>query len=120
MKIRFIEDREVLDGAGRVIQAFAAGEEYDLSPPSARRWLRRRVAEEVRAAASAEVRKTVTEPEPGEAQRQPAPIGSEAGEAQPSSSSQAAPASPNKTWKPSDGGAKKAAAKRGRPRKGGS
>jgi len=45
MEIRFFADQAVRDGAGRVRTSFAAGRVYDLPPASARRWLRRRLAE---------------------------------------------------------------------------
>jgi hypothetical protein len=43
-RVRFVEDRDVLDGAGRVTASFRAGEVYELSDASARRWVRRSVA----------------------------------------------------------------------------
>ncbi len=115
MKVRFIEDREVTDGAGRVIRSFSAGEEYDLAPASARRWLRRKAAVEVNAAEAVEPEPEVTaeENEPGEAESQPEPTGSEAGEDQPSSSPQAAPASQEATSRPSGFGKRRGRKKGG-------
>lgn len=49
MKIKFLEDRTV-EAQGFVEQEFKAGEVYELSASSARRWLRRNVAEEVQGA----------------------------------------------------------------------
>lgn len=116
MKIRFIEDREVLDGEGNVIQCFTAGKEYDLNVASARRWLRRSAAEEVDETAVETVKEpepvAEKEPEPGEAESQPNPIGSEAGEDRQSSLPQADQASQKKTSKPYGSGRR-----RGRPRK---
>lgn len=44
IKVLFTKSREVKDGAGKVTDTFAAGKEYDLSPESAERWIRRGVA----------------------------------------------------------------------------
>ena len=120
MKIRFIEDREVLDGAGRAIQTFSAGEVYDLPSASARRWLRRKVAEEAGENAAEVTKDAEPEPapqetEPGEAKSQPeqSPTGSEAGEDQQSSSPQADRASRQTTSKPSGYGRRRGRKKGG-------
>ena len=46
MKIKFKEDREV-EAQGKIVNTFKAGEIYELSASSARRWLRRGLATEV-------------------------------------------------------------------------
>jgi hypothetical protein len=46
-KIKFLEDRTV-ESQGRVVNEFKAGEVYELPAPSARRWIKRNVAEPVR------------------------------------------------------------------------
>lgn len=115
MKVRFIEDRKVLDGAGRVIRSFSAGEEYDLAPASARRWLRRNAAVEVDAAeaVSPDSEVTAEDAEPGEAESQPEPTGSEAGEDRQSSSPQADPVSSETTSMPSGFGKRRGRRKGG-------
>ena len=53
MRVRFLEDREVRDGQGRLLAAYQVGDEVKLPLASARRWLRRGVAEAVDLAGSA-------------------------------------------------------------------
>lgn len=116
IKVRFIVDREVLDGAGNVVQHFKAGEVVNLPASSARRWVRRSIAEEVpydtQVSVQPVVPAAVTEPEPGEAESQHEPDGSDAGEEQPSSSPEADQASELMTSPPSPSGKR-----RGRPPK---
>lgn len=45
MKVRFLEDAEIKDGAGAVRESYRAGEVHDLREDKARRWLKRGVAE---------------------------------------------------------------------------
>lgn len=47
MRIRFLEDREVKDHNGLVVESFRAGEVVELSTTSARRWLKRNAAQQV-------------------------------------------------------------------------
>jgi len=49
MKIKFLKDRAV-EAQGRVVESYRAGEVYELTASSARRWLRRKVATEVQGA----------------------------------------------------------------------
>lgn len=53
LKIKFVEAREVLDGDGVVIQRFKVGQVVELSNASARHWLNRGAALDVRAEAQA-------------------------------------------------------------------
>jgi len=46
MKIKFLSDR-VVEAQGEVVMRFSAGEVYELSESSARRWIKRNVATEV-------------------------------------------------------------------------
>lgn len=46
MRIKFIEDRDV-EAQGEIVDSFKAGEIYELSASSARRWIRRKAAVEV-------------------------------------------------------------------------
>lgn len=45
MRVRFLEDAEIRDGAGAVRESYRAGEVHDLREDKARRWLKRGVAE---------------------------------------------------------------------------
>lgn len=45
MKVRFLEDAEIRDGAGAVRETYRAGEVHDLRDDKARRWLKRGMAE---------------------------------------------------------------------------
>ena len=56
MKIKFMEDREVW-AQDVCVQAFKAGEVYELTSSSARRWLRRGLATEVHGKPAATKRK---------------------------------------------------------------
>ena len=46
MKIKFLKDRAV-EAQGVIVQTFKAGEVYELSASSAKRWIRRNLATEV-------------------------------------------------------------------------
>jgi hypothetical protein len=56
-KIKFLKDREV-EAQGEVIASFKAGQVYEMPVPSARRWIRRGVAEVYAADAPAKPKKT--------------------------------------------------------------
>ena len=47
VRVRFLEERTLLDADGQIDQCFEAGQEYDLRPDQAQRWVRRRAAVEV-------------------------------------------------------------------------
>jgi len=68
MKIKFNVDRNVL-AQGVIAQEFKAGEVYELSASSARRWIRRGLAEEVRGSVKPAPTKSkpVAEPVPAKA-----------------------------------------------------
>ncbi len=51
MRVKFLQDRDV-EAQGEVIESFKAGEVYELSASSARRWIRRELAMEVQGAAA--------------------------------------------------------------------
>ena len=44
IEVEFLVDREVTDGAGKVIARFKAGQVYELSNASAHRWIKRHAA----------------------------------------------------------------------------
>ena len=48
IEVEFLVDREVTDGAGKVIARFKAGKVYELSNASAHRWISRHAAKLVR------------------------------------------------------------------------
>lgn len=69
MKIRFNADRTV-EAQGEVVETYKAGEIYELSASSARRWLRRGLATEVQGSAKKPAAPK-SEPKPVE---KPAPV----------------------------------------------
>ena len=63
MQVKFVDAQEVRDGEGVVIQKFKAGQVAELSAASARHWINRGLALDVRAAAqeAREARKVTAE-----------------------------------------------------------
>ena len=109
MKVRFLQDCELKDHNGIVVESFSAGLVVDLSPDKARRWVRRAKAEEVSddtpvyAAPPAE-ETTPEEIAPEDPDMGESETGSEAGKEQQSPSLQAVEASQSETSNSSDAG----------------
>ena len=63
MQVKFVDAQEVRDGEGVVIQKFKSGQVVELNAASARHWINRGLALDVRAAAQEvrEARKTAAE-----------------------------------------------------------
>ncbi len=54
MQVKFVDAQEVLDGEGVVIQKFKAGQVIELSTASARHWINRGLAIDIRSAVQEE------------------------------------------------------------------
>lgn len=112
MRVRFLQDRSVKDHNDIVVESFTAGRVYDLPMASARRWIRRAVAEEdggpAPEAPAPVVEETPPQVEPvPEVEPSPTEGESEAGKEAPLSSLQVDPALPSETSNTSGNGGRR-------------